>query len=242
MPLPVHVCCSYTPSKTTRSPDHWAALHFVKAIKGTPIDGHADIPLSPRVSARLTPSCAHLAPHWFARMAVAGIDWTALAPCAFVPIPDASCDLAATRPPKTHRLAGALSAVLRSRGAEMFDVLRWSRPMAPAHCADGTRDPQVLYGRLCLKERRLVKELPLALEDRRVVLVDDVIATGGHMRAAAAYLVDCGADVPAAVCVAHATYDDQDLSAPFKLRTIVLPDFQSDPDWLLPEVYDGVQL
>jgi adenine/guanine phosphoribosyltransferase-like PRPP-binding protein len=72
--------------------------------------------------------------------------------------------------------------------------------------------------------------------------VDDVIASGGHLRAAAAFLRDSGADVIAAVCAGRADEAAANDVEPFTMRTDVLPDFVSDPDWLLPEVYDGVEL
>jgi len=108
--------------------------------------------------------------------------------------------------------------------------------MAKAHAADGTRDPQVLYGRLRLKDRTW----PIA--GQRLVLVDDVIATGGHIRAAASFLNDCGADVTHAICAARASDILNRDGVALAPSTLALRDFYSDPDWLLPEIYDGVAL
>jgi adenine/guanine phosphoribosyltransferase-like PRPP-binding protein len=108
--------------------------------------------------------------------------------------------------------------------------------MPTAHQAGGTRDPQELYGRLRLA-------LPTLPQDgANVVLVDDVLASGGHLRAAAAFLNDCGANVIAAVCAGRADHTEAGDIEPFKTRTDVLPDFVSDPDWLLPLVIDGVDM
>ena len=108
--------------------------------------------------------------------------------------------------------------------------------MAKAHAADGTRDPQVLYGRLRLRDRAW----PIA--GQRLVLVDDVIATGGHLRAAAAFLNDCGAIVTHAICAACASDTLSKAGDALAPSFRELLDFHSDPDWLLPEVYDGVEL
>jgi adenine/guanine phosphoribosyltransferase-like PRPP-binding protein len=137
--------------------------------------------------------------------------------------------------PRTFALAEALASHIGPDAAPL-DLLRWVRPMARAHAADGTRDPQVLYGRLRLKDRTW----PVA--GQRLVLVDDVIASGGHLRAAAAFLNDCGAVVTHAICAAQAGGPLDAAESAMAPRTLVLPGFSSDPDWLLPEIYDGVEL
>ncbi len=88
--------------------------------------------------------------------------------------------------------------------------------------------------------RRWLPKVPQ--DNANVVLLDDVLASGGHLRAAAAFLSDCGAHVIAAICAGRADDTDVGKIEPFKMRTDVLPDFVSDPDWLLPLVYDGVDL
>jgi hypothetical protein len=101
---------------------------------------------------------------------------------------------------------------------------------------EDSRDPQVLYGRVRLRDRWH------PVRDQRVVLVDDVIASGAHVRATAAFLRDCGATVLCAICAARARHSDVPDSSSLSPSTHLLPDFCSDPDWLLPEVYDGVML
>jgi adenine/guanine phosphoribosyltransferase-like PRPP-binding protein len=82
----------------------------------------------------------------------------------------------------------------------------------------------------------------LPQDNANVILVDDVLASGDHLRAAAAFLTDCGAHVIAAICAGRADDTDAGEIDTFQPRTDVLPDFVSDPDWLLPLVYDGVEL
>lgn len=236
MPLTVYSCVSYVPNfDGTRSQEHWAALHFAKAIKGTPLAGYATLSTPVGETIRIDRTTASFAPEWFARFACAAVPWRNFVPCGFVPIPDAACDLAKGRPPRTYALANALASALGADVA-VVDLLRWSRPMSPAHVADGSRDPQVLYGRL-----RLTKQ-GWPLTGQKLVLVDDVVASGAHLRAAAAFLRDCLAHVQLAICGAHASdglATGQDPTAP---SAHVLDDFQSDPDWLLPETVDHVEL
>ena len=60
------------------------------------------------------------------------------------------------------------------------------------------------------------------------------MASGAHLRAAAAFLEDCGARVLCGVCGARAVYDNDPSESSFRIRTDLLPDFVADPDWLLP--------
>ena len=99
MALTIYSCVTYVPNfDGTRTQDHWAALHFAKAIKGTPLAGYAT--LSTRVGevTRIDRTTAGAAPEWFADLAVHAAPWTDLLPCGLVPVPDAACDLAAACP------------------------------------------------------------------------------------------------------------------------------------------------
>jgi hypothetical protein len=235
MPLTVCSCMTYCPTFGAKTQDLWTALHFVNAIKRTPLAGNAYLPLPSGDTVRIDRATADNAPAWFANFAVNALPWCDFLPCGLVAIPDSACDLRSAVPPRTYALAEAL-AVAIGGDAVAVDLLRWVRSMAQAHAADGTRDPQVLYGRLRLKDRTW------PISGKRLVLVDDVIATGGHIRAAASFLTDCGAIVTHAVCAARASVGLNAAESPLAPSTDVLPDFHSDPDWLLPEIYEGVEL
>jgi hypothetical protein len=235
MPLTVYCCVTYSAVFGVKTQDLWTALHFVNAVKGTPLAGYACLPLPSGETVRIDRSTWRRAPAWFARMIVPALPWRDLVPCAVVPVPDARCDLAADRRPRTFALASALALEL-GPDAVAVDLLRWCRPIECAHRADGSRDPQVLYGRLRMRDRGW----PIA--GQRVMVVDDVMVTGGHIRAAAAFLADSGARVMCAVCAARA-----DGRVTLEANALVpashrLPDFQSDPDWLLPETSEGIEL
>src|SRR4051812_44417918 len=135
MPLTVVSCVSYSAAFRGRKTEaDWAALHFVNAIKGTPLAGFAQLPLSPDETVRIDRSTAASAPAWFAQLAGAAASWRELLPCALVPIPDARCALGGARPPNTRRLADALMSELGADVA-VCDCLRRSRPMLTAHLA-----------------------------------------------------------------------------------------------------------
>ena len=77
---------------------------------------------------------------------------------------------------------------------------------------------------------------------QHLVLVDDVVVTGAHLRAAASFLNDCGATVRAAICAARASDQAPMAGAALTPSTFELREFESDPDWLVPEVIDGIEL
>jgi hypothetical protein len=236
MPLTVCSCVTYCPAFGAKTQDYWTALHFVNAIKGTPLAGHAQLRLPSGDTVSIHRDSAAAAPEWFAQFAVNALPWRDFLPCGLIAIPDSACDRHSADPPRTFALAEALASQVGPDTAAV-DLFRWVRPMPKAHVADGSRDPQVLFGRLRLRDRMW----PIA--GQRFVLVDDVIATGGHVRAAAAFLTDCGAVVTHAICAARAS-DAVNTKTEYPLAPSihVLPDFHSDPDWLLPEIYDGVEL
>ncbi len=235
VPLNVYSCLSYAPAfGRSRTQDDWTALQFVNAIKNTPLAGFAVLNLPSGDTVRIDRDSSKAAPSWFAQLAVSAVPWRDVLPCGLVPIPDAGCSLAANRAPHTYRLAETLASEL-GPDAVAVDVFRWVRPMLPTHCAEDSRDPQVLYGRLRMRDRLQ------PVRGQRFVLVDDVIASGSHLRAAAAFLDACGATVACAICAAQACDIPPDGSF-LSPSTQILSDFHSDPGWHLPEVYDGIEL
>jgi Phosphoribosyl transferase domain len=235
MPLTVCSCVTYRAAFGPKTQDCWTAFHFVNAIKGTPLGGHAQLALPSGDTVRIDRFSAAAATAWFAEISVNALPWRDFLPCALVAIPDAGCGLPTADPPRTFALAEALASQI-GPDAVAVDLLRWVRPMPKAHVADGSRDPQVLYGRLRLRDRMW----PIA--GHRLVLVDDVIATGGHLRAAASFLTDCGGVVTHAVCAARASDALNAEETALTPSLHVLPEFHSDPDWLLPEIYEEVEL
>lgn len=212
MPLQVITLCTYRTRRSSPWTDRdYAASKFIKAIKERPVSGWAYVPVG-NEHVRLDAANAADAPDIFARQAVCAIGWEEIGAIALVPIPNSGCALNSAHPPRTLKLATALAA--RVAGDLMVaDVLRWNQPMPPAHVAGGTRDPQKLIGRL-----RLLGKLPTS---RSLVLVDDVLTTGGHVLAAAAFLESRDVTVACAICAGRSD-DGQDIDDAFAMKIDIL--------------------
>jgi len=225
-PLEVYTCCSYPARRGRRTPAQWAAVQFVRALKGQPIAGISIVPLPDGTHGLLDVTTAEQSVCLFGRMAAAAAPWEECGRVALVPLPNSWCDITCRQPSRTVMLADAVVRCHPLLAATVCDVLRWGAPMEAAHAAGGTRDPQELYSALRLRDRRSF--------DRTLnyVIVDDVLVTGAHVRAAAAFLTDCGAQVLCAICAARAEHVLRD--NPFHSRLELLPRFTADPDWLLP--------
>jgi predicted amidophosphoribosyltransferase len=143
------------------------------------------------------------------------------APVALIPVPNSRCSIGASEPPRTRALAEALAVELNGgtggTDAVVLDVLRWSEPVQPAHLLRGTRNPQELFGRLTI-----VGSLE-ALTDRRGVLVDDVLTTGGHLQACAARILRQGHRIDVAVVAGRA--DQAQVEEPFTIRIDEIAEF-----------------
>lgn len=215
MPLKVFCCCTYRTSGRDWTQRDWAACFFIKALKNKPLKGYARVPLPDGTQAYLDNTTAANAPEWFAEIVAKRIRWHTLGPVALVPIPDSSCALGNPAVPRTLAMANALADRLRDR-AVVSDILRWNAARPSVHQAGGTRDPGLLYARL-----RLAR--PAAI-DRRSVLIDDVLSSGGHLQAAAAFLSRHGSDIAGGICAGRADNEFVGEDA-FAMRIESIPDF-----------------
>jgi hypothetical protein len=214
MPLRVFCCCTYRTSGRDWTKRDWAACWFIKALKDKPIRGYAHVPLPDGRFAFLDGSTSFQAPIWFADIAAARIHWTGMGSVAFIPLPDSGCGVGETVAPRTLRMARALTSRLGTPSITV-DVLRWKTPMPSAHRTGGTRDPVALYERLTL-----VSDVPTGT---RLILIDDVLASGAHLRAAAAFLADQGCAIAGAICAGRADNEVIEEDA-FAFRVELLPD------------------
>lgn len=220
MPLQVTTFCTYrTTRKRPWSDRDYAASKFIKALKERPVNGWAYVPVG-KEHVRLDAANAADAPDIFARQATCGVKWDELGALTLVPIPNSSCAINSPDPPRTLKMANALARRIESAEAIVADPLRWREVMSAAHVAGGTRDPVHLFARLRLREA--------IRPDRRVVLIDDVIATGGHMRAAAAFLESQGAAIAGAICAGRAD-DCPSIVDAFAVHTDTLETFVMPP-------------
>lgn len=203
-------------------PEDHNALKFVKAIKGETLNGYANVPVRGR-NRRLNNSNQAKAAAWFGEMAGDYlVDVVRLNPKALiglVPLPssDAVRGTTFTRFP-ARELATALAeqlAQLGIRNVKVADVLRWTEPMLSARKGGGPREPVLLYPKLTLIGKVAGFNYHL--------LIDDVLTSGGHLRACAAVLRKNGAEVPFAICAGRTRYVAED--DPFASSKEELPDF-----------------
>jgi hypothetical protein len=220
--LPVISSCTYLTSVAGvpwRARDY-DAHDFIHAIKDKPITGFAQIPVGGIVR-RLDDTNRDRALVWFGQMiAGAALQHNLTAPVALVPIPNSRCAASSPDIPRTVALADALAVALNelvAADAVVVDVLRWSEVLAAAHAGGGARDPQYLFDRC-----RVVGDDP-RLRRRRIALVDDVLTSGGHLRAVAARMLRCGYRVELAVVAGRA--DESQVGDPFSIRIDEIADF-----------------
>jgi hypothetical protein len=190
-------------------------LRFVHALKRRDPGGTADVLLKRgQPKRRLGEENASEAFDWFAEMVIPVLrDELATTRVVLVPIPDSGC----TEDVVESRTSALAVAVARRAGAVVVsDVLRWRRRMPSARSGQGSRDPVSIYQNLRLRSG-------WGPVSRPYVLVDDVVTTGGHLRACAAFLHNHGARVERAICAARS--DQYPPDDPFERRVDDLPDF-----------------
>jgi len=151
---------------------------------------------------------------WFGQIVAEYFEANPLeAPIMLVPVPGSKVDVNYAGTPRTAQLAEAIAAAVD--GMFVGDVLRQSVPIASANDEGGPRDAATLFKNLALTDD--VAGFP-------VVLVDDVLTSGGHLQACAAKLRQAGADVLMAVVGARA--DCNQVLEPFAVRIENIDDYQ----------------
>lgn len=196
--------CEYVVAQQ-RSQDHWSAFKLVRALKGENFRGYGDIWLNGRW-VRLDERTRDHAFEWAGQMIAPEIENAfESVPIALVPIPGSSCaSVADVQQSRSHRLALAISAAMTRRPI-VGALLHWDQPHASSR-AGHTRNADSL-------SQHYVATPPLL--GHRIVLVDDVLTTGGHILGAAIKLRACGyetADV--AFAIARTCWPDDGSSRP----------------------------
>ncbi len=178
----------------------WDVIHFVRALKKEPLNNTARIPMQTGERLRyIGQSNQAEAFAIFAEM-VAPTRAQKSSTAVIVPVPGSKdTSEQAVREGGTYLMARALAERI---GASVEPCLWWRQAMPSAHHENGSRDPAVLVPNL------VHGEVPAG----KVVLLDDVITTGGHLSAAACVLRRAGARVAFAVCAARSqSYEEGDM-------------------------------
>jgi hypothetical protein len=220
MPIRALCCCTYRTGFTTPWDDtHHSASKFIKCIKGEPVHGWGSVPVRGRyqvIDERTTPAEAA---RLLGELAMALFDDVLpRAPLVVIPVPHSACasSVPEAPPPRARALADALVEAAPHRDMTVIDVLRWRTPVVPAR-RGGPREPAVLYPNMHM--------LPASLPDRLVVLIDDVLTTGGRLQTCAAVIRGAGVDVRWAVCAGRTDYGPFGDNA-FTPRTEDVSDYQ----------------
>jgi len=117
----------------------------------------------------------------------------------------------------SHRTSTIATEIANKVGGNVTvrDVLRWKKEYASAR-SGGTRDPLILYNNLKITKPGSWK-LP-------VILVDDVLTSGGHLMACTAILRENGARVDLAVCAGRTVQESP--RNPFEVQVEEVEDFE----------------
>lgn len=136
------------------------------------------------------------------------------APIFLVPVPGSKVDVHFAGAPRTAQLAQAIADAV-NEGAFVADVLRQVATIPSANEEGGTRDAAALFANLVLTED---------VDGLSVILVDDVLTSGGHMQACAAKLRAAGATVLMAIVAARS--DKNQVPEPFAVRVEELVEYE----------------
>jgi phosphoribosylpyrophosphate synthetase len=194
MTLWAHAYCGY-PSYAALgrdwSRDDWDAFTVVSAVKGRDLKkGYAKLTTVTGTRVTVEAGKERMALLLFGTWAARRLGAIGLTKGVLVPVPSSDCTCLG-QDQKGKRMAEAIAS--RAPGFEVGEWLCWAEAMQKSS-QGGTRDKQQLLQNMRFASGRSASQ---------IVLVDDVVTTGGHLRAAAEGLRSFGHVVEHALCVAH---------------------------------------
>ena len=155
----------------------------MKSLKGEPFNGYSDFKFSGKVyqiNAQDSSAAYYLWSNWARRI----LNDLNLGKIALVPVPSSS-QIKFGQDTCPARMANSVAALI-PRDAVVGNFLRHTATQPKAHSQGGSRDPDQIAATLDC--RVMDASLP-------VVLIDDVMSTGGHLKACARVLRQHGLTV-----------------------------------------------
>jgi hypothetical protein len=198
MTLWVHAFCGYPSYSGTGAgwkPDDYDALTVVRAVKGQDLKkGYAKIKSLTGAVVTVDAARRGNAKALFGAWAAARLVKLGVQAGWLIPIPSSDC-LALDTDRKGMELARAVE--VRAAGMKAESALCWTEQLTKA-AEGGPRDVATLFPNL-----RIWTQFP----EGPVVLVDDVVTSGGHALACAKLLREYGHEVEHVLCVAHTVHE-----------------------------------
>lgn len=172
--------CKYTArSDGERSQGGWNAFKLVRAAKGEPFKGYAKVRFPHVGRVRLTTDNASKVFDFLAPFFASFVREMNL-----VPLPGRHTVSISDKSSRALRFARAIAAVENT--SYVWDCLRFREPVPSARATgdNSYRSPEFLFPRLEFHSSQPPNP------NAGVVLVDDIVSTGGHMQAARARLIE----------------------------------------------------
>ena len=206
-----------TPVGKMRPQDHDATF-MVKMVKGLPVGArqYAWVNVG-GINTKVTPTSGGRAIDWFAHWAVAKINASfGDGKVALLPIPSSKTIASNAEDSRPAALARRIAELRKN--TVCHTGLCFGKEQ-PSTCEGGSRDPEEIYPELVLTSPP---------PEGKLVLLDDVLTTGGHMVACAWKIEDAGRNVTQGLAcgrTAHEPLDD-----PFAVPTETLETEALDTD------------
>lgn len=156
------------------------ATHMVKAVKGLPLNGnsYSDVQIDGK-TVRIVEANKDRAIEWHANWAAKKVADLGDGRKILIPIPSSKTTLASPEDFRTMLIANAIAA--RVPNSFALSTLRFKESRPSSREEGGSRDPEVLHQNLAF-----LKAIPIG----KIVLIDDVMTSGGHFIACAWKLAD----------------------------------------------------